>query len=264
MDMAISIDFSGKVALITGAARGIGLATAQAFAEAGASLVLADLSEEVEEAAAALRKMGAEAVSCTVDVSDASSCQSMARMALDKYGRLDFAFNNAGIGSQEVPVGDIEESAWRRMLDINLTGVFLGVKYQVPAMLKTGGGVIVNNSSILGTRALPRSSIEYTAAKHGVIGLTRQLAVNHAHEGIRCFAVCPGLVDTPLVAVDPEAGLAKGGVDDGMRKWFMERIPTARFATPEDIAGAVVMMCSDRASYVNGTHLLIDGGLVQG
>lgn len=262
--MAISIDFSGKVALVTGAARGIGLATAQAFAQAGASVVLADLSEEVEEAAANLRKLGTNAVSCTVDVSDAASCQAMAKIALDEYGRLDFAFNNAGIGSHEVAVGDIEESAWRRMLDINLTGVFLGVKYQVPAMLESGGGVIVNNSSVLGTRALPRTSIEYTAAKHGVIGLTRQLAVNHGHEGIRCLAVCPGLVDTALVAVDPDAGLSKGGIDDGMRNWFMERIPAKRLAAPEDIAGAVVMMCADRASYVNGTHLLIDGGLVQG
>lgn len=262
--MSISIDFSGKVALVTGAARGIGQTTAQAFAEAGASVVLADLSEEVESVAATLREGGADAISCTVDVSDAASCEAMVNAALNEYGRLDFAFNNAGIGSQEVPVGDIEESTWRRMLDVNLTGVFLGVKYQVPAMLQNAGGVIVNNSSILGTRALPRSSIEYTAAKHGVIGLTRQLAVNHGHEGIRCLAVCPGLVDTPLVAVDPEAGLAKGGIDDDMRNWFMDRIPAKRFASPEDIAGTVVMMCADRASYVNGTHLIIDGGLVQG
>jgi NAD(P)-dependent dehydrogenase (short-subunit alcohol dehydrogenase family) len=102
-----------------------------------------------------------------VDVSDAASCEAMVKTAVEKFGRLDIAFNNAGIGSQEVPVGDIEESAWRRMIDINLTGVFLGVKYQVPAMLVNGGGVIVNNSSVLGTRALPRTSIEYTAAKHG-------------------------------------------------------------------------------------------------
>jgi NAD(P)-dependent dehydrogenase (short-subunit alcohol dehydrogenase family) len=262
--MSITIDFSGRVALITGAARGIGLATARAFAEAGASVVLADLSEDVEQAAVQVRELGGDAISCMVDVSDAASCEAMVKTAVEKFGRLDIAFNNAGIGSQEVPVGDIEESAWRRMIDINLTGVFLGVKYQVPAMLVNGGGVIVNNSSVLGTRALPRTSIEYTAAKHGVIGLTRQLAVNHGPEGIRCLAVCPGLVDTPLVAVDPEAGLAKGGLDDSMREWFMERTPARRFAAPEDVAGAVIMMCSDRASYVNGTHLLIDGGLVQG
>ena len=262
--MPITLDFSGRVALVTGAARGIGQKTAEAFAEAGARLVLADISDDIEQTAANLRESGAEAVACTVDVSDAASCEAMVKAAMDNFGRLDYAFNNAGIGSHEVPVGDLEESAWRRMLDINLTGVFLGLKYQVPAMLQNGGGVIVNNSSVLGTRALPRCSLEYTAAKHGVIGLTRQLAVNHGHEGIRCLAVCPGLVDTPLIAVDAEAGLAKGGVNDQMRDWFMERIPAKRFATAEDIAGTVVMMCDERASYVNGSHLLIDGGLVQG
>jgi NAD(P)-dependent dehydrogenase (short-subunit alcohol dehydrogenase family) len=262
--MPITLDFSGRVALVTGAARGIGQKTAEAFAEAGARVVLADISDDIEQTAERLRKTGAEAKACTVDVSDAASSQAMVKVAMDAFGRLDYAFNNAGIGSHEVPVGDLEESAWRRMIDVNLTGVFLGIKYQVPAMLQSGGGVIVNNSSVLGTRALPRSSIEYTAAKHGVIGLTRQVAVNHGHEGIRCLAVCPGLVETPLVAVDPEVGLAKGGIDVEMREWFMDRIPAKRFATPEDIAGAVVMMCADRASYVNGTHLLIDGGLVQG
>jgi NAD(P)-dependent dehydrogenase (short-subunit alcohol dehydrogenase family) len=262
--MSITIDFSGRVAIVTGAARGIGLATAQSFADAGASVVMADINTDVEQAAAGLRESGAQVVSCNVDVGSAASCQNMVEVALDNFGRLDFAFNNAGIGSQEVPVGDIEESAWRRMLDINLTGVFLGVKFQVPAMLRNGGGVIVNNSSVLGTRALPRTSVEYTAAKHGVIGLTRQVAVNHGHEGIRCLAVCPGLVDTQLVAVDSEAGLAKGGIDTDMRNWFMERIPAKRFSSPEDIAGVVVMMCADRASYLNGTHLLVDGGLVQG
>ena len=262
--MSISIDFSSRVALVPGAASGIGLATGRAFAEAGASVMLADMNPEVEEVAMELAGEGFSADHCLVDVADAASTQAMVELVMERYGRLDFAFNNAGIGSYLQPVSEIEESDWRRMLDINLTGVFLGIKYQVPAMLKNGGGVIVNNSSVLGTRALPRTSVQYTAAKHGVIGLTRQVAVNHGHEGIRCVAVCPGLVETPLVAADGKKGITQGGIDEEMRAWFMDRTPAKRFATPEDIAGAVLMLCADRTSYINGTHLLVDGGLTQG
>lgn len=262
--MSISINLSSRVALVTGAASGIGLAAARSFCEAGASVMLADINAEVEQAAAELTRAGFEASHCLVDVSDSASCQAMVEAVVEGYGRLDYAFNNAGIGSFAQPVNEIDEADWRRMMDINLTGVFLGIKYQVPAMLENGGGVIVNNSSVLGTRALPGTSVQYTAAKHGVIGMTRQIAVNHGPDGIRCLAVCPGLVETPLVVADGEKGITQGGITEEMRAWFMERTPSKRFATPEDVAGAVVMLCADQMSYVNGTHLLIDGSLVQG
>lgn len=262
--MSISIDFSGKVALVTGAAQGIGFATAQAFARGGASVVLADLNEEVSRAAASIRSDGGEAAHCIVDVSDSSSCAAMVESVLAAYGRLDFAFNNAGIGSHRVPVGEVADEDWCRVIDINLSGVFYGIKHQVPAMLRTGGGVIINNSSVLGIRALPETSVQYTAAKHGVIGLTRQVAVNHGGEGIRCVAVCPGLIETPLVSAEEAGGIQAGGIPEETRQWFVQRTAQGRTGQPEDIAGAVLMLCSGQGGFVNGTHLLVDGGLVQG
>lgn len=262
--MSIQIDFSGKVALVTGAAQGIGLATARAFAEAGASVLLADLNEDVATAAEKICADGGRAVHCMVDVADSDSCRAMVETAVSEFGRLDFAFNNAGIGSHRVPVGDIEDAAWRRMIDVNLSGVFYCTKHQVPAMLENGGGVIVNNSSVLGTRALPDTSVEYTAAKHGVIGLTRQVAVNHGADGIRCVAVCPGLIETSLISPDSPGGIKAGGIPEETRQWFMSRTPQGRPGEPDDIAGSVLMLCSNQGSFINGTHLLVDGGFYQG
>ena len=150
------------------------------------------------------------------------------------------------------------------MIDINLSGVFYCVKHQVPAMVGSGGGVIINNSSLLGIRALPETSVEYTAAKHGVLGLTRQVAVNHGAEGIRCLAVCPGLVETSLISAEVAGGIKAGGIGDEGRQWFNDRTPMKRIGQPDDIAGAVLMLCSDQLSFANGTHLLVDGGLTQG
>ena len=258
--MAIAIDYTGKVALITGAAQGIGFATAKAFAEAGACVVLADVIPEVEAAAEEIRKQGGAAVHCFTDVSDSAACKSMVELAIEEYGRLDFAFNNAGIGSYGAAVSDVEDSDWTRLIDINLTGVFYCIKHEVPAMLKSGGGVIINTSSVLGVRALPGCSVQYTAAKHGVIGLTRQVAINHAAEGIRCLAICPGFVDTELTSGPVE----KGGADAESRQFLMDRIPQNRFGSPEDMAGTVLMLCGEQSAYVNGTHLMVDGGLIQG
>ncbi len=260
----MQIDFSGKVALVTGAAQGIGFAAARAFAEAGASVMLADRSPAVAASAEKIAALGVEACAFELDVADSDQCESMVAKALKQFGRLDFAFNNAGIGSHYRPISDVPDADWRQMLDINLSGVFYCVKHQIPAMLRTGGGVIVNNSSVLGTRALPDTSVEYTAAKHGVIGLTRQVAVNHGAEGIRCLAICPGLIDTQLVDPDSTGGIAAGGIPPTTREWFLQRTPLARIGQPEDIGRSVVLMCSEQASFINGSHLLVDGGLVQG
>lgn len=262
--MSLTIDYSGKVALVTGAAQGIGFATASTFAEAGASVLLADVQAGVADAAEQIRDAGGDAQHIKCDVSQSHDCRCMIEETLATFGRLDFAFNNAGIGSHKKPVGEIEDADWQRMININLSGVFYCIKHQVPAMLQTGGGVIINNSSILGVRALPDTSVEYTAAKHGVIGLTRQIAVNHGADGIRCVAICPGLIETSLVSPDEAGGIQAGGIPDELRQWFLERTSLNRIGTPDDIASTVALLCSDQSAFVNGTHLLVDGGMAQG
>jgi len=262
--MAVMIDFSGKVALVTGASQGIGFAAAKAFSDAGASVVVVDLQPEVADSAASIRDSGGDAQHIVCDVSRSQKCRCMIEETLATFGRLDFAFNNAGIGSYFRPISNIEDEDWQRVINVNLSGVFYCVKYQLPAMVQSGGGVIVNNSSVLDIGELPDSSIEYTAAKHGVIGLTRQVAVNHGAEGIRCVAVCPGLIETTLIDPDSDGGVQAGGIPHDLRQWFLERTSQARVGTPEDIAGAVTMLCSDHSAFVNGGHLIVDGGLVQG
>ena len=257
--MTNSPEFSGKVALVSGAASGIGAATARGLANAGAQVVLCDINPSVEAIAAELQALGGDAAWITGDTSNVQDCQAMTEFALSHYGRLDIAFNNAGIGSYQRPVNGIPEEDWRRLIDINLTGVFLATRYQVPAMVSSGGGVIINNASLLGLRALPDTSIEYTAAKHGVVGLSRQLALNHAKDGIRCVAVCPGLIDTPLTQPDHNPD-----VDDEARNWFLSRIAQNRIGEPKDIADAVLMLCSYKARYITGTEWVIDGGLSHG
>ena len=248
-------EFVGKVALVTGAASGIGAATAQAFADAGASVVLCDTNPKVETKALKMAETGLLTTAVIGDTSDANDCAAMVERALSQFGRLDFSFNNAGIGSRMRPIDQVDEDSWQRMLSINLTGVFLCMREQIPAMIASGGGVIVNNSSVLGMRAIPETSLEYTAAKHGVIGLTRQAALNHAQDNIRCVAVCPGFIETPLTT--PGTSI---DIDEEARRWFVERTPLGRPGQPEDIADTVIMLCSERSRFVTGVSLLVDGG----
>lgn len=237
--------FSGKVAIVTGAARGIGAATVRMFADEGAAIVLGDVLPEVADLAARLDN----ACALKGDVSDPDYCKALVDLAIDSYGRLDFAFNNAGIGGKPGPIEDLSPEDWRRVIEINLNAVYYGIHYQVPAMVANGGGVIINTSSVLGLKPIQGSSLEYTAAKHGVIGLTRQVAVNHGGDGIRCNAICPGFIETPLVA-------------DHQSEWFVERTPAGRAGKPEDIAGVMRMLCSDDAAFVNGASIQVDGGFV--
>jgi NAD(P)-dependent dehydrogenase (short-subunit alcohol dehydrogenase family) len=244
-----------KVAVITGGASGIGRATAMAFAREGATVVVSDVDlaggdETVSQILAARGK--ASFVRC--DVSSAKDVGDLFGSIRANFGRLDIAFNNAGIELPMTPITDVSEEGWNRLLAVNLTGVFLCIKYEVAAMLeRSTGGSIVNNASILGMVGLAGASA-YAAAKHGILGLTRTVALECATKGIRVNAVCPGFVDTPM--------LNRAGIT--AQPELLARVtnlePVKRLARPEEIAAAVIWLCSDESSFVTGHPLLVDGG----
>jgi len=243
----------GKVALITGGASGIGEATALVFAREGAKVVVADVSGDgAETTARKIKEMGGEAISVAADISKASEVDAMVRRAVEAYGRLDCAFNNAGIEGQVAPTAECTEDNWLRVIAINLTGVWLCMKYEIAQMLKQGGGSIVNTSSGAGLVAIPGGPA-YGAAKHGVAGLTKTAAVEYAKSGIRVNAVCPGFIRTPMV----ERLLDKGVyAETDAIDWQ----PMGRMGRPEEIAEAVAWLCSDAASFVTGLPMPVDGG----
>lgn len=250
----IHYDFRDRTVLITGAASGIGAATARAFAAAGANLVLVDRNEEtLQETANALHTEGAELTAVVADVSDLHSCRAMVDHALDIFGALHIAFNNAGIPST---IGglfeDIEEADWQELLDVNLSGVFYCMKAEVPALKSAGGGIIVNTASIASLVAGPGMA-GYVASKHGVGGLTKAAALDLIGHGIRVNGVCPGMVDTPL--------LAPFAADPELKRQFESSTPIGRVASPEEIARTVLFLASDAASYMVGELLTADGGV---
>lgn len=245
--------FKGKVAFITGGGTGIGLATALAFAKEGASVCVAGLSEkDIQEAVNRIKQEGKEAIAVKCDVQRAEDVKAALDQTIKTYGRLDYAFNNAGVEQPQIALADITESEFDRQMNINLKGVFLGMKYQIPLILKSGGGAIVNTSSGAGVKGF-KGQAAYTAVKHGVIGLTRSAALDYATDNIRINVVAPGIIDTPMM------DRFTGGTEEGRKKAISQE-PIGRAGTPEEIADAVIWLCSDASSFVTGHALVADGG----
>ena len=252
----------GKVALVTGAASGIGRATALAFAHAGARVTVADVDAARAEAAAReiareTRDAGGETTFVRADVASAADVRAMVDHTVDSFGGLDFAFNNAGIEGTLAATADYPDDVWQRVLAVNLTGVFLCMKQEIAALRVRGGGSIVNNASILGVVGFANAPA-YTAAKHGVLGLTKVAALELATEHIRVNAVCPAFIETPMVM---ERGV-HAGADASTYEQIAALHPMHRLGKSEEIASAVLWLCSDGASFVTGEHLMVDGGYV--
>jgi NAD(P)-dependent dehydrogenase (short-subunit alcohol dehydrogenase family) len=246
--------FAGKVAFVTGAASGIGRAAALAFAREGAGVLAADVSEQDnKETVRMIDKQGGRAMAVRCDVTQAADVKAALEKTVEVFGRLDYAFNNAGVEPRRsVPTADLEEEEWDRIVDTNLRGVFLCMKHEIPLILKRGGGAVVNTSSGAGIIGI-KGSPAYTAAKHGVIGLTRAAALDYAAQGVRVNAVCPGYIDTPMM------GRFTGGTAEGRAKVIAEE-PVGRMGKPEEIAAAVVWLCSDAAAFMVGHAMVIGGG----
>lgn len=245
--------FEGKVAFVTGAGSGIGRAAALAFAREGANVVVADISDKGnQETARMVEELGARSLAVRCNVTQAGDIQAALDKTIDAFGRLDFAFNNAGIEYAIKPAADVDEEEWKRIIDIDLSGIFLCMKYEIPLILKQGGGAIVNTSSGAGVRGF-KGGAAYCAAKHGIIGLTRAAALDYAASNIRINAVCPGIINTPMM------DRFSGGTSEG-RQAVIAQEPVGRMGTPEEIGAAVIWLCSDAAAFVIGHALVVDGG----
>ena len=246
--------FGGKVALVTGGNAGIGRAAAVAFAREGARVVVAARrQDEGEKTCEAIERAGGSAIFVRTDVTNPDQVEAMVARTIETYGRLDFAFNNAGVEGAIASTADYTEAQWDEVLDVNLKGTWLAMKYEVTEMLKSGGGAIVNMSSGSGL-AGGKGTPAYVASKHAVIGLTKAAALDYAREGIRVNAVCPGSVVTPM-----HYRLWGTGAEELRR--IDDAHPAGRSAQPEEVANAVLWLCSERASYATGLALVLDGGL---
>lgn len=245
-------DFDGKVAFVTGGASGIGEAVARQLAERGARVVVADLKLDAAQAVVdAIRAAGGEAAAVAVDVGKADQMEKAVRFAVDSYGALHLAVNNAGIGGAAAPIAEYSFEDWHRVIDINLNGVFYAMKYEIPEMLRAGGGAIVNMASILGSVAFPNAPA-YVTAKHGVVGMTKSAALDYAKKGIRVTAVGPGFIDTPMLAALPTE--AHAGIS--------AMHPLGRMGTSDEVAALTLFLLSDAASNITGSYHLVDGGYV--
>jgi NAD(P)-dependent dehydrogenase (short-subunit alcohol dehydrogenase family) len=245
--------FVDRGVLVTGAGSGIGRAAARLFAAEGGRVTAVDRSEaDLAATVEAIRDAGGQAQAVTADVSREADCRAMIDRALETYGRLHVAFNNAGVGASGFAVADEEEVAFSRLIDINLKGIFLAMKYEIPEMVKAGGGAIVNTASVAGLVG-ERGIGAYAASKHGVVGLTRTAALDYIGQGVRINAVCPGATRTRL--------LADWFQDPKVESFILSRHPIGRIAEPEEIARVALFLASDDASFVVGQAIAVDGGL---
>jgi NAD(P)-dependent dehydrogenase (short-subunit alcohol dehydrogenase family) len=253
--MAASYD--GRVAFVTGAANGIGRATALAFAREGADVIVVDLSGEgLDETARMIEALGVSALSVRCDVTRSDQITAALEKGLGRFGRIDAAFNNAGIEQPVTATAELTEDQWDRILEVDLKSVFLCMKHQIPIMLRQGGGAIVNTSSGAGVVGI-RGQAAYVAAKHGVIGLTKAAALDYAGSKIRINAVCPGIIETPMM------DRFSGGTPEGRQRVIAQE-PVGRMGRPEEIAATVLWLCSDPAAFVIGHAVVVDGGQTVG
>lgn len=249
--------FEDKIALITGAASGIGRATARAFADEGARVIVLDVSTEAgHETVQLVEEDGGEAAFIKADVSQAEEVETAIQTIIETYGRLDIGINNAGIAGPWTRVADLSFDDWDQVLAINLNGVFYCMHYEIKQMLQQGAGVIVNTASVAGLRGLANASA-YSASKHAVVGLTKAAALEYARQGIRVNAVCPVFTRTPLFEEMFE-------LNPNYEEKLKRNIPMRRYGTPENIADAIVWLCSDAASFVTGQAVPLDGGMTAG
>lgn len=249
----MSKDFINKVAIVTGGSSGIGRATAIAFAKEGAKVVVADIAEG-HETVKLVQDVGGEAIFVRCDVARTADVKSLIQKTAETFGRLDFCFNNAGTEGMPALTHECTEESWDRTIDVNLKGIWACMKYEIAYMLMHGGGVIVNCASIAGLVGFTNSPA-YTASKHGVVGLTKAAALENARLGIRINAVCPGVIKTSMIE-------RFTGNDEEIEHLFIEQEPMGRLGMPEEIANAVIWLCSGASSFVTGQAIAVDGGWV--